>query len=154
MIDKVGYPCCFAMLGNTMFLLTFTFVGPLPFVPFEPEAHVIQVHEYSNLNARLANRDVYVHRDMHRRNLHNVRTYVCGPNSLLSHMRTIHSMQAMMALAGIAYASLVVSSFSRAQKKVLEMGFADDINTYVMISGTDIRVKLDSRWIGVCEEQA
>ena len=41
----------------------------------------------------------------------------------------------MMALAGIAYASLVVSSFSRAQKRVLEMGFADDIHTYVMISG-------------------
>ena len=40
-----------------------------------------------------------------------------------------------MALAGIAYASLVVSSFSRAQQKVLNMGFADDINTYVMISG-------------------
>jgi len=40
-----------------------------------------------------------------------------------------------MALAGIAYAALVVSSFSRAQKRVLDMGFADDINTYVMISG-------------------
>ena len=40
-----------------------------------------------------------------------------------------------MTLAGIAYASLVVSSFSRAQKRVLEMGFADDIHTYVMISG-------------------
>ena len=41
----------------------------------------------------------------------------------------------MMALAGIAYAALVVSSFSRAQKRVLEMGFEDDLNTYVMISG-------------------
>ena len=40
-----------------------------------------------------------------------------------------------MACAGIAYACLVVSSFSRAQRRVLEMGFADDINTYVMISG-------------------
>ena len=40
-----------------------------------------------------------------------------------------------MALAGVAYSCMVVSSFSRAQTRVLEMGFADDINTYVMISG-------------------
>ena len=43
--------------------------------------------------------------------------------------------QGMMALAGLSYASIVVSSFSRAQNRVLQMGFADDINTYVMISG-------------------
>ena len=40
-----------------------------------------------------------------------------------------------MALAGFAYSALVCSSFSRAQSKVIAMGFADDINTYVMISG-------------------
>ena len=40
-----------------------------------------------------------------------------------------------MALAGFAYSCMVVSSFSRAQRRVLDMGFADDINTYVMISG-------------------
>lgn len=40
-----------------------------------------------------------------------------------------------MALAGLSYASIVVSSFSRAQNRVLQMGFADDMNTYVMISG-------------------
>ena len=40
-----------------------------------------------------------------------------------------------MALAGFAYSALVCSSFSRAQKRVIEMGFSDDINTYVMISG-------------------
>ena len=44
----------------------------------------------------------------------------------------------MMALAGVAYSCMVVSSFSRAQTRVLEMGFADDINTYVMISGNVI----------------
>ena len=43
--------------------------------------------------------------------------------------------QGMMALAGLSYASIVVSSFSRAQNRVLQMGFADDMNTYVMISG-------------------
>ena len=41
-----------------------------------------------------------------------------------------------MALAGFAYSALVCSSFSRAQKRVIEMGFSDDINTYVMISGS------------------
>ena len=41
----------------------------------------------------------------------------------------------MMVLAGAAYSALVVSSFSRAQKRVLELGYEDDINTYVMISG-------------------
>ena len=40
-----------------------------------------------------------------------------------------------MCLAGFAYSCMVVSSFSRAQTRVLSMGFADDINTYVMISG-------------------
>ena len=47
----------------------------------------------------------------------------------------IITIQAMMALAGFAYSALVCSSFSRAQKRVIEMGFSDDINTYVMISG-------------------
>lgn len=40
-----------------------------------------------------------------------------------------------MALAGFAYSCMVVSSFSRAQRKVLDMGYAEGINTSVMISG-------------------
>ena len=47
----------------------------------------------------------------------------------------LSQIQGMMSLAGFAYSCMVVSSFSRAQKRVLDMGFADDINTYVMISG-------------------
>jgi len=74
----------FSLLGNFLFLVTFTFVGPLDFVP-----------------------------------LHTSRSLIRG----------------MMALAGVAYASLVVSSFSRAQEKVLEMGFDSGINTSTMISG-------------------
>ena len=50
-----------------------------------------------------------------------------------------------MALAGVAYSCMVVSSFSRAQTRVLEMGFADDINTYVMISGNVI-ICTENRW--------
>ena len=40
-----------------------------------------------------------------------------------------------MGLTGCAYSIIVVSSFSRAQEQVKDMGFADDINTKVMISG-------------------
>ena len=40
-----------------------------------------------------------------------------------------------MALAGFAYSCMVVSSFSRAQQKVLDMGYPNDMNTSTMISG-------------------
>ena len=43
-----------------------------------------------------------------------------------------------MALAGIAYSCMVVSSFSRAQSRVLQLGYADDTNTHTMISGVII----------------
>ena len=56
----------------------------------------------------------------------------------------------MMGLAGLSYASLVVSSFSRAQNRVLQMGFADDINTYVMISGKKYFYILRAKWIRIC----
>ena len=54
-----------------------------------------------------------------------------------------------MALAGVAYSCMVVSSFSRAQTRVLEMGFADDINTYVMISGNVI-ICTENRIVELC----
>lgn len=84
LIDKFGNPVVFSMFGNFLFLLSFLFIGPLPFMLLEPYKSLIQ---------------------------------------------------GMMALAGIAYSCMVVSSFSRAQVRVLQLGFADDINTYVMISG-------------------
>ena len=45
-----------------------------------------------------------------------------------------------MALAGIAYSCMVVSSFSRAQSRVLQLGYADDTNTHTMISGMIIEL--------------
>ena len=42
-IDKWGYPTCFSLAGNLMFLITFTFVGPVSFVPIAPAEHLIQV---------------------------------------------------------------------------------------------------------------
>ena len=43
-----------------------------------------------------------------------------------------------MALAGLSYGSINASSFSRAQNKVIKMGYPNDTNTFVMISGTRI----------------
>jgi hypothetical protein len=43
----------------------------------------------------------------------------------------------MMVLSGFAYAMLVVSSFSRAQKRVIELGFPDDIHTHIVVSGDE-----------------
>ena len=41
----------------------------------------------------------------------------------------------MMALAALAYSALTSSSISRVHKRLMEMGFEDDINTYLMMSG-------------------
>ena len=40
-----------------------------------------------------------------------------------------------MALTGFAYSFMMGSTFSRAQRQVLDMGFADNIHTKVKISG-------------------
>ena len=40
-----------------------------------------------------------------------------------------------MAFSGFAYSFMMGSTFKRAQQKVLDMGFANDINTKVKISG-------------------
>jgi len=58
-----------------------------------------------------------------------------GPLPFVHLRPTKELIRGMMALAGLSYASIVVSSFARAQNRVLQMGFADDMNTYVMISG-------------------
>ena len=54
-------------------------------------------------------------------------------------MHNTISYQGMMALAGVSYGNLVVSSYSIAHNRILQLGFADDINTYVMISGSEIK---------------
>ena len=43
LMDKFGNPIAFSILGNALFLLTFSFIGPVPFVPFEPTKRLIQV---------------------------------------------------------------------------------------------------------------
>jgi len=41
-IDKVGKPIGFSLMGNGLFLIAFLFIGPLPFVNFEPYKSLIQ----------------------------------------------------------------------------------------------------------------
>ena len=43
--------------------------------------------------------------------------------------------QGMSCLGGIGYALVMVSTFSRAQSDALKRGFANDIETYLLISG-------------------
>jgi len=83
-IDKFGQPILWSLFGNSLFLLAFMFIGPIPMIKIEP---------------------------------------------------TVTLIQGMMALAGFAYSCMVVSSFSRAQQKVLDMGYPNDMNTSTMISG-------------------
>ena len=43
-----------------------------------------------------------------------------------------------MAVAGFTYGIIAPSSYSRAQNRVMEAGYANDTNTRVMISGIKI----------------
>ena len=51
--------------------------------------------------------------------------------------------QGMAGLGGVGYALVMVSTFSRAQSEALKKGFADDIETYLMISGTHKRNEIE-----------
>ena len=42
------------------------------------------------------------------------------------------------ALIGFAYAQTMVSTFSRAHRASMEQGYDDDLNTYLLLSGTEI----------------
>lgn len=48
----------------------------------------------------------------------------------------------MMALAGLTYGIVVTCSYSRAQNRALEAGYANDTNTNVMISGKKIYFRI------------
>ena len=59
-----------------------------------------------------------------------------GPVPFIPIETKLSIIQGMAGLAGFAYASLVVSSFARAQRAAINLGYADDIDTYIAISGT------------------
>ena len=46
-----------------------------------------------------------------------------------------------MVLAGFGNALVMVSSFGRAQSAALDLGYANDTNTYIIISGRAIFVE-------------
>jgi len=58
-----------------------------------------------------------------------------GPVPFIAIETKLSTIQGMAALVGFAYASIVVSSFGRSQRAALKLGYADDINTYMAISG-------------------
>ena len=41
--DKMNYPTVISLLGNLEIAILFTFVGPLPFVPFVPSPTAVQM---------------------------------------------------------------------------------------------------------------
>ena len=45
-----------------------------------------------------------------------------------------------MAVVGFGYAIVMVSTFGRAQSGALEQGFNDDIDTYLFIAGSILKV--------------
>ena len=61
-----------------------------------------------------------------------------GPAPFLDLKTSTGLIQAMLGLGGFGYAFVMVSTFSRAQKDALKKGFADDIQTHLMISGVFI----------------
>ena len=58
-----------------------------------------------------------------------------GPVPFLPVETKLSIIQGMVAMVGFGYALVMVSSFGRAQSAALKLGYADDINTYIMISG-------------------
>ena len=58
-----------------------------------------------------------------------------GPAPFIEIETKLSIIQGMAALVGFAYASIVVSSFGRSQRAAMNLGYADDINTYMAISG-------------------
>ena len=56
-------------------------------------------------------------------------------NNLTTNEEILFHYKGMMAMAGLTYGIIVTCSYSRAQNRALEAGYANDTNTNVMISG-------------------
>ena len=56
-IDKLGRPTLFSLLGNFLFLMTFTFVGPLHFVPLHTSKSLVRVSHW-HLHSLPSRRDM------------------------------------------------------------------------------------------------
>ena len=60
-----------------------------------------------------------------------------GPVPFIPVETQLSIIQGMVGLVGFGYALVMVSSFGRAQSAALSLGYADDLNTYIMISGKE-----------------
>ena len=58
-----------------------------------------------------------------------------GPVPFISADVELPIIRGILVLVGIGITFVMVSSFGRAQAAALKLGYADDINTYIMISG-------------------
>ena len=58
-----------------------------------------------------------------------------GPVPFISIETKLSLIQGMAGLLGFGYASIVVSSYGRSQKAAMKLGYNDDIDTYIVISG-------------------
>ena len=58
-----------------------------------------------------------------------------GPVSFIPVETELSAIQGMVGLAGLGHGLLLASSFVRAQKGALTLGYGDNITTYLMISG-------------------
>ena len=67
--------------------------------------------------------------------------YYLGMIHFLQVETRLQIIQGMMVLAGFGNALVMVSSFGRAQSAALKLGYANDINTYIIISGRAIFVE-------------
>ena len=62
-------------------------------------------------------------------------TLFLGPAPFIAFESNLLLIQGMIGLVAIGYALILVSSFGRAQSAALSLGYENDLNTYIMISG-------------------
>ena len=67
--------------------------------------------------------------------------YVFGYVTFLPVERRLPIIQGMIGLDGFGNALVMVSSFGRAQSSALKLGYANDINTFIIISGRESLVE-------------
>ena len=61
--------------------------------------------------------------------------FFIGPVPLVPDMEpSVVSVISMVSLIGVSYALISVSTFGRCQKAAIELGYRDDVTTYLMIS--------------------
>ena len=58
-----------------------------------------------------------------------------GPVPFITIETKLSIIQGMAGVLGFGYAAIVVSSFGRSQRAAMKLGYNDDINTYIAISG-------------------